>query len=275
MTIYLDSLFLLNFLLDYLLLLLTGRLIGAVLPRRRILLASLLGAADAAVVFYPGLSVFSHPVLRVSVGVIMVLIAYGNQRHFFKTVLIFFALSAALGGALYAISLLNIGVTSVHGLPVPLLDLKLILLFAVLAYILLSLIFRKFARHSPFELRDVILHSGGDSIHLKALLDSGNTLSDPMTGKPVLVAEAAALKAFLPPELDCQNPALCFPRLSPPGRFRLLPYRSVGIDRGLLLAWKVDSIEINGKTISSDLVALSPTPVSENGNFQALVNPES
>ena len=57
------------------------------------------------------------------------------------------------------------------------------------------------------------------------------------------------------------------------GRFRLLPYRSVGVDRGLLLALRVDRAVFDGVERGPLLVALSPTPVSDGGGYRALVGP--
>ena len=55
------------------------------------------------------------------------------------------------------------------------------------------------------------------------------------------------------------------------GRFRLLPYRAVGVACGLLLAVRVDSLWVDGRDRGSVLVALSPTPVSDGGGYGALI----
>ena len=57
------------------------------------------------------------------------------------------------------------------------------------------------------------------------------------------------------------------------GRFRLLPYRSVGVENGILLAVKIDLLMLNGKQTEVKLVALSPTEVSDGGGYRALVGP--
>lgn len=268
--IYLDSLFLLNLLLDYLLLLLTGKVAGAPLERWKIALGAVLGATYAALAVYPGHPVLLHPLVKIGVGVLMALIAYGGVRGLLRLTVVFFALSAALGGGLYALSFLGFGLDAIHGIPTPTLDLKVVLLAALAAYCLLSLFGRKLARHGPREVKKLEIQIGERAVKLNALLDSGNTLQDPMTGKGVVVAEGAALQPLLPPEADYQNPAQAFPNLPDPRRFRLLPYRSVGVDTGLLLAVKADSIRVGLKSLGPRLVALSPTPVSEVGDYQAL-----
>mgnify|MGYP001127063285 FL=1 len=92
-----------------------------------------------------------------------------------------------------------------------------------------------------------------------------------MTGQGVPVAEGNALTALLPPQVDCGCPAQCFPDLPDPARFRLLPYRSVGVDGGLLLAVRADAVEVDGRPLPNRLIALSPTPVSDTGTYQALL----
>ena len=54
-------------------------------------------------------------------------------------------------------------------------------------------------------------------------------------------------------------------------RFRLLPYRAVGVECGFLLAVRADSVRVGGEELGDILVALSPTPVSDGGNCAALI----
>lgn len=263
MVVYWDTLVLLNLVLDYLLLLLTGRVAGAALCRWRILLGSLLGALYAGSIFWPGWPFLSHGLVRLCCGVMMVLIAYGHQRRLWKLTVVFFALSATLGGGLYALQLLGGGTVA--------LDLRYVLLFAAVAYGVLSLFGRRLARHGPRELKPVVVRLGDRCAHLTALVDSGNTLTDPMTGKGVMVAEGQSLAPLLPPEADFSQPCQCFADLSEPQRFRLLPYRAVGVDQGLLLAVRADGVTVAGRELGPRLVALSPTPVSDGGGYHALI----
>lgn len=271
MVVYLDELILLNFLLDYLFLLLTGKVAGGALCRRRLFGAAALGGLYAGAIFWPGWPFLAHPLVRIGMGVLMVLAAYGAERQFLRLVVVFFALSAALGGGLYALELLGAGVGTVNGVAATTLDLKYILLFAALCYCLLSLFGRRLARHGPRELRPVEVRLDGRRARLTALVDSGNTLTDPMTGKGVMVAEGQRLAGLLPPEADFSDPCRCFPALKDPQRFRLLPYRAVGVDRGLLLAVRADGITVAGQDLGPRLVALSPTPVSDGGGYDALI----
>ena len=69
-----------------------------------------------------------------------------------------------------------------------------------------------------------------------------------------------------------KDPAGAMERLTGAGgHFRLLPYRSVGVDRGLLLAVRVDRAVVNGADRGAMVVALSPNPVSDGGGYGALL----
>lgn len=270
--VYIDSLFLLNFLLDHLALLLTGKVAGEPLRRLKISLGALLGAIYAVSLFWPGWVFLGHFAVRISVGLFMVMAAYGATRRLLRVFLLFLAVSAGLGGGIYALSYLGAGVDVAEGVVTTSIDLRLVLLGGLLAYSLLSLAGRKLARHGGNELRRVEVSLEGQAVSLTALVDSGNTLTDPVSGRPVLVAEGARLSHLLPPEADIQHPAECFPTLPCPQRFRLLPYRAVGVSQGLLLAVRADRVTVEGKESGDKLVALSPTPVSDGGGYQALIH---
>ena len=95
----------------------------------------------------------------------------------------------------------------------------------------------------------------------------------------MIVAEGERVGALFPKEhrpgpADLADPAAALTRLGTGAwraRFRLLPYRSVGVERGLLLCVRLDGLEVNGQGRGPVLAALSPTPVSDGGGYQALI----
>ncbi|MBO5917483.1 MAG: sigma-E processing peptidase SpoIIGA, partial [Oscillospiraceae bacterium] len=119
----------------------------------------------------------------------------------------------------------------------------------------------------------------GRKVWLNALRDTGNTLTDPLTGRAVMVAQADRLHELFPPgacpeATQLMDPARSMAQLEQGvlrGRLRLLPYRAVGVSCGMLLAVRVDSAVLEGEEKGSVLVALSPTPVSDGGPYCALV----
>lgn len=266
--VYIDEVFLLNTLVDYLLLLCAAKLAGGELRRGRFALAAVLGGAYAAAVFLPGWGFLARPLCKLAAGVGMALIAYGGERRLLRAALVFLGVSAAFGGGVLALQL--------WGAPAAL-DLKTTLLAAAGCYAFLTLIFRRAARHAGGELAPVRLELAGRVCRLTALMDTGNTLTDPATGRPVMVAEAQRLSALFPPGGCPGADALADPVKAleglqdSPCRWRLIPYRAVGVDRGLLLAVKVDRARVGEEDYGSLLVALSPNPVSDGGGYSALI----
>lgn len=280
--IYVDTLFLLNALVDYLLLLAAARLAGEPLRRRRFALGGALGGGYAVAIFLPGCSFLAHPLCRIASAALMLVAAYGGSRRLLRQGILFVALTCAFGGGVVAIGLLGgTGLTLGNGVFYSALDLKVVLLSAAACYGVLTLVFRGLARYSAAdgELVDIKLSLGERTASLTALVDTGNTLTDPVSGRPVMVAEGERAGPLFPREhrptpADLADPAAALTRLGTGewrSRFRLLPYRSVGVDRGLLLAVRLDGLELNGQGRGPALVALSPTPVSDGGGYQALI----
>ena len=279
--IYVDTLFLLNAAVDYLLLLASARLAGEPRVRLRFLLGAALGGLYAVAIFLPGLSFLARPPCRLAAAVLMVLAAFWKSQRLLRQVVIFLALSCAFGGGVLAIGLLGgRGLTLSNGVLYSGMDLKIVLLSAAGCYGALTLLFQRTGRHTAAagELRPVRLTLGERQVSLTALVDTGNTLTDPATGRPVLVAEADCVEELLPPGIrpspaDLRDPAGALERLEDPWRrrFRLLPYRSVGVDRGLLLAVRVDQVQVGEEDRGPMLAALSPTPVSDGGGYRALL----
>ena len=282
--IYVDTLFLLNALVDYLLLLAAARLAGEPLRRLRFLAGAALGGLYAVALFLPGLGFLARPLCRLACALLMLLAAYGGSRRLVRQGVIFLALSCALGGGVLAIGLLgNRGLTLGNGVFYSPLDLKTVLLSAAGCYGVLTLVFRRIGRHTAAggELVSARLTLGERAVTFPALVDTGNTLADPVSGRPAMVAEGEAAAGLFPPDhrperADLLDPAGGLARLGTGEwrrRLRLLPYRAVGVDRGLLLAVRADGLELDGVARGPVLVALSPTPVSDGGGYRALIGP--
>jgi stage II sporulation protein GA (sporulation sigma-E factor processing peptidase) len=238
-----------------------------------------LGGAYAVAVFLPGFSFLSRPVYRLLFGVLMVLVAYGAGRELPRQTAVFLAVCCALGGGVMAIGYLDAGPLGMgKGVVSSVPDLKVVLLSGAACYFALSVLSPGMGRHGLSQLSPVSFELMGRRVELTALLDTGNTLTDPVTGQSVSVAEGEALRGLFPPEHlptpgELRDPVSGLERLNAgrwTGRFRLLSYRAVGVERGFLLAVRTDCMTLNGKRREGALVALSPTPVSDGGGYRVL-----
>ncbi len=248
--VYIDSVFVLNTLADYLLVYAAAQLAGARLRRLRFLMAALLGGAYAVAVFLPGVGWLSTPPVKAAAGVFMALAAYGGEPRFLRMTLLLFLVSCGFAGCVLALGLAaGRGMPMENGVFYTNVDAKVLLISAAAAYLVLTVVFRASARRSGAGgfLIPVTVAFCGSRAALTALCDTGNTLRDPATGRPVLVASAEKLQVLWPPELGplltpsaLRAPSQTMERLASSGRdaarFRLLPYSAVGVESGLLLA---------------------------------------
>ncbi len=271
--VYIDLLFLLNLIANYLLLLAAGRIAGAVLLRWRIGLGGAAGALYAVLVFLPGMEWLAFWPCKLACGVLMALIAYGGEFHLLRVAVIFFGASAALAGAVLGLELLgSVSLTLEHGVFYSRIDIRLLLLLFVACYFVLSLFFRRTGQKDRELVRlEVVLEGGAASI--TALVDTGHSLVDSATNRPVVVAEAQALAGLLPDWADAAAPIQSVERCHAAGsrQARLVPYRAVGVECGMLLALRTQGVTVNGKPLGRLLVALSPTAVGDGSGYQALL----
>ena len=269
--LYLDSLFGLNLLIDYCILLASARVCGVVLRRGRYALGALLGAVYAATMVLPGFAWLGNTAVKLCLGMAMGLIAFGGEQRLWRCTAVFFAVSALFGGAVYAASLLA-GADPLGGSVVSVSGRVLALSFAV-CYTGVSLVFRRQTKKAERVIRPVTLTLADSSVTLRGLRDSGNALHDPASGRAAAVADRTVLLALLGVSELSRDPVAALETLSDqPGQFRLLPYRAVGVDAGMLLAFRPDRAEVDGRT-EDWLVAISPAPLSAQGEFEVILPP--
>ena len=271
--VYLDLLFLINLAANYLLLLITARMGGYEVKKLPFLAAALFGGLYASVQIC-GVDFLDQPLCKMGAGVLMPLIAWGNRPGLFQKILMFFAAAAALGGTVWAVELFGgKGLTLSNGVLYSWIDIRLLFLILVLSYGAITVVSDRLFVHRGREMTEVHITVGGSTVRLTGLLDTGNTLTEPVGNRPVLVAEGAACRSLLPCELPLERPVEALELLGGMGvkGFNLLPYRAVGVAGGMLLAVRAELVRIGTRQEKNMLVALSPTPVSDGGGYRVLI----
>lgn len=113
----------------------------------------------------------------------------------------------------------------------------------------------------------VHLTHGDKKVSVMALRDTGNTLTDPVTGKPMLVIGAqVANKLTGLTEEQLKKPVESVGLL--PG-LRLVPYSTIGRSGALMLAMRLQEVTI-GSWKGSGLVAFAPECLGSHTTYQAL-----
>lgn len=270
LTVYADAVFVLNFSVNYLLLRASARLGGAAIRSKRMLCAALLGASYAVAVYLPGLRWLSAFPVKLLCAAGMLALSFGLRRSALRLAAVFGGMTLALCGAVYGVELLRGGQLHYRAdalfYPVTFFS---VLLTAAAVSLACRLLLPKLT-FAADSILPVTLRLNGRTVRLSALRDSGNTLCDPVSGESVLTVYWKAARSLFPfalTDADLSSPAILTLRLKDYAP-RLIPYRAVGVASGLLLAIPCE-ITLNNHT-KTGLVALSPTPVSERGAYEAL-----
>ncbi len=256
-TLYIDVFFLQNLLTDYLLLTVTERMLKIRIPALRRLLAAGVGSLAVCLVYLAGgqNSLAGKLILYGAAAAGMVCVSLPkNQRGLFWKALFLLYLNGFLLGGIFG------WLRSAFAFPV-----YPFLFFTLVSYELLKLtaglIFRQ--REQERCVYSVTIRYRENTCTVRALLDTGNSLRDPVFGKPVSII-TADLKAKL---LGSREPVL-YP----------IPYHSVGRKNGFLPAFYADELELTGPDgvwihTEKPLLGITKEPLSSTENYSMILHP--
>ncbi|MBQ1280783.1 MAG: sigma-E processing peptidase SpoIIGA [Oscillospiraceae bacterium] len=269
MTVWGEAVFFLNAALDYLLLAGAVRLRGGLLRRRRLAAAAMLGGSVSLLSLY-----CASPLFTVGGLLLLLLCAFGCSLEALRCALLFLGLACALCGTVeWLARLLSPGAALTRSGVLLSVSWRLLLAAGGLLYGVCTLLSGALRGHAR-TLTPVRITVCGRTVQLRALIDTGSFLSDPLSGSSVLLADseiAALLFSLTPeqlrtPERTLQMLASAQPSLRP----RLIPYRAVGTPCGLLLGIVCAEIAVGRQHRRNAVLALSPEVFSADGTYHAL-----
>lgn len=250
MVVYWDLAAMVNGAVDYLLLLSAARLAGRTVTRRRLLAASLFGAAYAAV----QLALPRSALLGAAAFALIAALAFAGTGRAVKLGLLFALLACALGGAVVLLGTATGSLTRLaRGVVYAKLPWSVLLGAGAAAWVACGCIFRGGARCGGGDTVRVRFTNGGHTVTLRLLRDTGDLLTDPASGESVPVVGASALGAVAPRE-----------------GYITLPCTTAS-GTGTLHAFECESVCADGRALGRRLVAVSPTLYGD-GGFQGVWN---
>lgn len=305
--IYIDMLFLINFLMDIILLKIVKKVQKLNSTTIRLFLAGIVGAINGCViVLLPSLNnIFKFVFIYVFTSYLMVRIAFRftNRRDLFKNIIMLFIITFFSGGFLnslyfytnlgyYFHELLKGGLhPSIKGIH--------ILIMSPLFFIVIKLFIRILddKKKKVQTIYEVELKYEKDSLVLKGFYDTGNSLRDPILNKPVAIAEYESVKKLLPKNLQSiietyyeKDNIYNIPfDIITPSSLRFIPYHSIGREKGMLIGVVFKEVLIhnsNNTTESIDdsnymeannskvIVALHKGKLSNKNDYQIILHKE-
>ncbi|GIN57588.1 sigma-E processing peptidase SpoIIGA [Lederbergia ruris] len=297
MVVYLDIIWLLNFLIDSFLLWATSIYLKRKIPLFKILLGGLIGSSVILMAITPLSTGVMHPFIKWSLSLLMVWVTFGYKRlsMFLASLFTFYFATFLMGGILmgthyflsFHLDLRNsVAIESVRGYGDP-----ISWLFVAVAFPIAWLFSRNRIGHLTKTsiqydvLYDVYILINGVELKLKGLIDSGNQLYDPISKKPVMIVSLESVQGNFPEELknvaDVQNDLYTSSTFLPTEWthiMRLIPAKSLGKNNQLLCAFKPEKVVIqeeSGREIETEvLIVFTTQQLSGDGTFQCILHPQ-
>lgn len=253
--LYVDVLFLVNFMMDYLLLMIVRKTLRCTATHAAVCLGAFAGAILTCVIVvipipYPFVKFVLFHTL-VNTCMIRVGLKIKNIRSFFKALIMLYIGGFLLGGILESVSQ-YVRVSS------------LFFAIAIAGYYIvlgiwkfISCVQRWNRCHCKVELQ-----MGEKTCSVRGLIDTGNGLCDPISGQPVSILGRKRARQLLGEE------TLKY--------MRYIPYQTVGKKDGVLPAFQIDKMYVYGDMkyqIEHPLIGISEEEFAEKGEYEMILNP--
>ena len=293
MTIYVDIVIIENLIMNYIILLATGVVTKSSIKSIRLILASLLGAVYSVLAYSGILKVYSNIAMKILLSVIIIYIAFNpqNKKKMWKTLVIFYLVSFAFGGAAYALIYIvrPQDIIMKNGLFLGTYPLKSALLGGMIVFVLIIITFKFIKRR--LSAKDITykieITINKKEIKTNALIDTGNMLKEPITGTPVIVVEKVLLYDCIPKEILNNLEEIIggdFEKIPEQiqtkyiSKLKLIPFSSLGKENGMLLGIKPEKVVITKEeekhTYTNIIIGIYNKSLTKNGEYQSLMGME-
>lgn len=291
MTIYLDVVLIENLCMNYIILFATSYILKIKQKHIMMILSSLLGGIYAIATYMGVLKIYSNIFFKIILSIIMIYLAFtpNTIELLIKELIFFYLISFVFGGCafalLYFIKPQNILIR--NGSYVGTYPIKIAILGGIVGFtiivVALKLIKSKLRKKDISY--EITIWLGEKNITTTAILDTGNMLKDPITLMPVIIVEKETLKEILPNSIldnlkniiggDVPKEVYEDENLKYITRFKVIPFKSIGKENGMLLGFKADKVTIKQeekiKIITKVIIGIYDYKLSKKDEYHALI----
>ena len=248
MTVYLDIVFVENLLMNYIILFATGFIQKMQMKQLRLIISSAFGGGYAIISYLNIIPIYSNVFMKILLSIIMIYIAFNpqNVKKLCKTILLFYLTSFVMGGCalalLYMVSPESIAFKD--GVLVGTYPMKITIVAGLVGFCIIQIAFQINKRQ--LKKKDMIcnleISINKQKTEVKAYLDSGNTLREPFTKKPVIIVEKDKIKNFS--NIDLEKLIGGDEPNTEKLKLKIIPFNSIGKQNGMLIGVKPDFVKI-------------------------------
>lgn len=260
-TVYIELIFGLNFIMNLYLIRLTAVLLKKTTTWVRVLAGSFTGA----VLYCLSISMqgrISVPAMAVmiSTSVLVCRLVFQSRRitELLRQTGYLYVSGCFLGGSLLFLR------KRIPGLDEMKESCFLILLAGAVVYELARMMLGKLREKDKKLIYTVTLQGDHEELHVPALLDTGNGLVEPVTGKGVSVLEESVFRKMT--------------AVMRPEKLKVIPYHSIGTEHGMMKGYEIDRMKIgNGEeeqVVCKVIVAVYEGKLSGNDSYRMILSPK-
>ncbi len=297
MQIYADVVCLINFVMDIFIFFIVSKVCRIKASFLRLISgASVMAALYCVLIFTKEFNIFYNIFGAMVILMVGVVISFNPKRlkQFATLILMSHIVAFSLGGigfALYYFTDISNIVGNMVGFAVKDFPIKILIFSTCTFYILIKLCYgfinRTVINKQMFY--TVRIHYAKNDVTFNALLDTGNTLRDPVSNSPVIIAEFNAVKGFLPDnvkvifyenrENDLYLLAGTVTESDFWTRIRMIPFASIGKQNGMLCGFRPDKVEIinddNVMILNNAIIGIYNFSLTSDGKYQGLLGAEA
>jgi stage II sporulation protein GA (sporulation sigma-E factor processing peptidase) len=277
--------------MNYIILFATGYILKIKIKHIRLIISAMLGGIYSILAYTQILQIYSNILTKIILSIVMVYIAYNakNIKVLFKQLIIFYLTSFVFGGCslalLYFVKPQEILIK--NGMYIGTYPIKIALLGGIVGFTITVIAF-KVVKHKLTQ-KDIYctikICLGEKSAKVKAMLDTGNMLKDPITRMPVIIVEKDMLYELIPYKIlnnlekiiggDINSEFYDEKNVEYISKFKVIPFNSIGKQNGLLLGFKASKVIIetdtNEEELNNVIIGIYDKKLSKKDSYNALL----
>ena len=266
--IYADILIVVNIIVNYFLLRASAAVTGADYKTFRFFLSAAAGGLFSMIIFVENIPPVINGIIRIVFLAFMVSVAFGfgMVRAFVKNCSAFFIANFVFAGIMLAVCTFLRPDKAIYKNGIVYFDISILTLTvsSLVCYAVLSLLTRFSRSRAPTQsIYELTVTYNRKEATGKALYDTGNSLRDSFSGRPVIIAERSFAEQLFEEGSD----------VTLERNFRLIPYSTIK-NGGVLPAFMADGVTLKGleKTLSAEKIYIAITDRKlVSGDFCALL----
>ena len=290
MNIYIDILFLQNFAMNFIILYTVKLIIKVKHKILRIALSSTIGSLSTIIYYFIMVEWYYNFLIKIIVSIVMLYIAFSpkNPKEMIKNIIFFYLISFTFGGA--ALSIIYITnyekINIKNGILIGKYTILTIFLGVLVALIIIYYSFKLLKKKiSKKDLNcNIQIIINNKNVNVKAFIDTGNFLKEPITNLPVIVVEKKILSQIVSKEILNNTEKILGGDLEVisenvkneyMSKLKVIPFSSLGKENGMLLGIKADKVIVEKDEMVIDLdkviIGICNNQLNRKGEYNALI----